>query len=276
VSPKLQRFVAEYLIDLNATQAAIRAGYSARTAEQQGHRLLRNAEVTAAVAAARDERAKRTEITADRVLAEAWALLTADPRELVELHVDCCRHCYGKDHRYQFTRAELARASGAHEAGRTIGAEAAFDEQGGPGFDPRKPPADDCPECHGRGVARVLVNDTRQVSPAAAALYAGAKQTREGIEIKLHPKVDAIEKLCKHLGLYDRIKPGAESMAKLLDSPSVADQGRALFVAVAQGDLTVGQAAQLITGLGTLARLIETTELERRIKALELETRREA
>jgi hypothetical protein len=48
MTPRQQRFVDEYLLDLNATQAAVRAGYSARTAEQQGPRLLGNAGVAAA------------------------------------------------------------------------------------------------------------------------------------------------------------------------------------------------------------------------------------
>ena len=50
LTPKQQRFVAEYLIDLNATQAAIRAGYSSLTAYAQGSRLLSKAEVSAAIA----------------------------------------------------------------------------------------------------------------------------------------------------------------------------------------------------------------------------------
>jgi len=51
LTPKQHRFVAEYLVDLNASQAALRAGYSARTAPQQGSRLLKNAQVQAAIAA---------------------------------------------------------------------------------------------------------------------------------------------------------------------------------------------------------------------------------
>jgi hypothetical protein len=51
MTPRQTRFVAEYLIDLNASQAAIRAGYSAHTAEQQGPRLLGNVEVAAVVLA---------------------------------------------------------------------------------------------------------------------------------------------------------------------------------------------------------------------------------
>lgn len=69
MTPKQKQFVKEYLIDLNATQAATRAGYSAKTANEQGARLLANVSVAQAVQKGMDERAKRTEITADYVLA---------------------------------------------------------------------------------------------------------------------------------------------------------------------------------------------------------------
>jgi phage terminase small subunit len=68
LTPKQHRFVEEYLVDLNATQAAVRAGYSERTAYSQGQRMLKDVEVAAAVQAAMDSRAQRTEITADYVL----------------------------------------------------------------------------------------------------------------------------------------------------------------------------------------------------------------
>lgn len=68
LTPKQQRFVQEYLCDLNATQAAIRAGYSAKTANEQGAQLLANLSVKAAVQAAMDERAARTELTADWII----------------------------------------------------------------------------------------------------------------------------------------------------------------------------------------------------------------
>lgn len=80
---KQQRFVDEYLIDLNATQAAIRAGYSANGAEVQGHRLLSYANVAAAVEKALQKRAERTGITADRVLAELARIGFADIRKVV-------------------------------------------------------------------------------------------------------------------------------------------------------------------------------------------------
>jgi phage terminase small subunit len=76
LTAKQRAFVDAYLVDLNATQAAIRAGYSAKTAKQAGSRLLTNVDVAAAVAAAQERRARRVEITQDEVLANLEAART--------------------------------------------------------------------------------------------------------------------------------------------------------------------------------------------------------
>ncbi len=68
LTPKQARFVEEYLIDLNATQGAIRAGYSAKTANEQGAQLLAKLSIRQAVAEAQAVRSKRTEITQDEVI----------------------------------------------------------------------------------------------------------------------------------------------------------------------------------------------------------------
>lgn len=68
LSPKQARFVEEYLVDLNATQAAIRAGYSARTAKAIGAENLTKPDVAAAITAARTARAQRVELTQDYVV----------------------------------------------------------------------------------------------------------------------------------------------------------------------------------------------------------------
>ncbi len=65
---KQQRFAEEYMVDSNATQAAIRAGYCAKTAESQGSRLSRNVKVLAVLADARTKQQERTQVTADSVL----------------------------------------------------------------------------------------------------------------------------------------------------------------------------------------------------------------
>ena len=70
MNARQQRFVEEYLVDPNAAGAARRAGYSKKTADRIGSRLLRNVEVAAAVRRAQDDRAQRTKVDADRVVEE--------------------------------------------------------------------------------------------------------------------------------------------------------------------------------------------------------------
>ena len=70
LTEKQQRFVDEYLIDLNATQAAIRAGYSAKTADAQGSRMLTNVKVQQAISEEMAKRSRRTGVNQDRVVLE--------------------------------------------------------------------------------------------------------------------------------------------------------------------------------------------------------------
>jgi phage terminase small subunit len=80
LSPKQQRFIDEYLVDLNATQAYQRAGYhgTGNGAEVNAHRLLRSAKVAAAIHAAQVARSHRTHITQDAVLHEIALLQHSD------------------------------------------------------------------------------------------------------------------------------------------------------------------------------------------------------
>ena len=68
LTPKQQRFVDEYLIDLNATQAAIRAGYSPKTAQQMGAENLSKPVIAEAIELAKTERSERTLVTQDDVI----------------------------------------------------------------------------------------------------------------------------------------------------------------------------------------------------------------
>ena len=67
---KEQRFVEEYLFDLNQTQAAIRAGYAPSSADKQGSRLMKKKNITDAISAAMAERSRRTGISQDRIINE--------------------------------------------------------------------------------------------------------------------------------------------------------------------------------------------------------------
>ena len=86
LTEKQQRVVEEYLIDLNATQAAIRAGYSAKTADQQGSRMLANVKVQQAISVAMAERSKRTGINQDRVVLELARIAFVKMTDLVDSH----------------------------------------------------------------------------------------------------------------------------------------------------------------------------------------------
>ena len=83
-TPKQAAFVQEYLKDLNGTQAAIRAGYSKRTANEQASRLLANVNIQEAVAKAKAERSNRTKIDADWVLKRLALEMEADVSDLYD------------------------------------------------------------------------------------------------------------------------------------------------------------------------------------------------
>lgn len=178
-------------------QAAIRAGY----AESNKH-VMDSPEVMEAIAQAFAERNARLSIDADTVLREVLAIATADTNEIVEIRRGCCRHCYGTEHRYQYTdQRELGRARAAWDLTEESLVESF--EHGGVGFDPKKVPHAACTQCGGEGGAYVHVKDTRDLSPAARSLFAGAKQTKDGIEVKLHSKDKHVELLMRHLGLLN-------------------------------------------------------------------------
>lgn len=85
LTAKQAAFVKEYLVDLNATQAAIRAGYSGRTAEKIGSENLHKPEIQDAIQAAMHQRSKKTEITAERVLEELARIAFADATKLARV-----------------------------------------------------------------------------------------------------------------------------------------------------------------------------------------------
>lgn len=75
---KQVRFIEEYMIDFNATQAAIRAGYAKKSAYSQGQRLLKNVEIQKALAQAINERSERLGISGDMVIKELASIAFAD------------------------------------------------------------------------------------------------------------------------------------------------------------------------------------------------------
>lgn len=193
-----KKFVAEYLIDGNAKEAAIRAGYSPKTAAQQGYRLTQRADIQAAIAEATAEYVKSCHITKDMVLLKWWQIANADYNELTQLRRLNCRYCWGIDHEYQWTPKEYERAC----------AKAVEDNEpephnaGGIDYDRNKGANPDCPECSGHGIEHVYFADTTKLSAQAKLLFQGVKETKSGIEVMTADRMKALDNVARHLGMF--------------------------------------------------------------------------
>jgi len=181
LTPKQERFVAEYLIDLNATQAAIRTGYSAKTAASQGARLLKQGGVARAVQAAQQARAVRTEITQDRVLQELARIAFFDIRRLYRADGSMKDPCE--------LDADTAAALASIEVKEEL-------ERGG-GEDVLQEPS-------GSAAASAAV------SASASAAHGGASRRRRGeqvagytIKTRVFDKVATLQLAMRHLGMLN-------------------------------------------------------------------------
>ena len=88
LTDKQKAFVEEYLLDLNATQACIRAGYSPQTAMEQGYQLLQKTSVQKAISTAMAERSKRTGINQDRIVQELARIAFVKITDVVDSNGD--------------------------------------------------------------------------------------------------------------------------------------------------------------------------------------------
>lgn len=214
-----EHFCLEYCKDKNATQAAIRAGYSEKTAYQQGWRLLRNVEVRARINELMAQTAKQLRIEVSDVLQRMWDTATGDVNDVVRLEHRCCRYCHGIGYEYQWRTArefreaydkEIRKKFGTDDLDKLIEVGSKFDEgvripgmptdAGGYGFDETASPDPDCPECSGEGVMRVAMPDTREA--LSHPLYEGVKQTQHGIEVKIADRGKALEQVARHLQMF--------------------------------------------------------------------------
>lgn len=151
LTPKQKRFCDEYLIDLNATQAAIRAGYSADTAGVIGHENLNKPYLRAYIDRRMAKREIRTEITQDKVLQELAKIGFANIDDYVEVDGDL-----------------------------------------------------------------VVIKDTKDISEDKISAISSIKQGANGIEVKLHDKVRALENIGRHLGMFkDKVELSTNSEIKV-------------------------------------------------------------
>ena len=205
-------FVAEYLNTLKPSHSARVAGWTGKHVAGTAWCLLRDPKIRARIDEGLRARFGHLKLDDHRVLSELWDILQADANELIEHRRGCCRCCHGAGFKHQRTQGEMDRDRKQHERDRKayvkMGMDLVepfteFDEQGGAGYDATQDPNEECPECFGEGESRVVLKDTRDLSPAARALYAGVKVTKDGVEVKMHSKDKAIELLGRHLALFN-------------------------------------------------------------------------
>ncbi|WP_336234025.1 terminase small subunit [Enterobacter bugandensis] len=193
-------FVAEYLKDGNATQAAIRAGYSKKSAEQIGYQLLQKTSVAQAIAQQQKASIARTLGSADEVLAQMWQLATFDANQLSQYRRGACRYCWGFGHHYQWRDAvefEEKRLEAVERDRREP------EDSGGYGYDHTREANPECPRCNGDGIGQPYFADTRKLSPDAALAYSGVKLGKSGVEITAISRERMYEAVMKRLGLAD-------------------------------------------------------------------------
>lgn len=192
LTDKQELFCQEYMIDLNATKAYKRAGYSANSDEVaavEGHKLLINPKISQRLQELMEERSRRTEITQDMVLRELAAIGFAKVTDYLHIIVasDESTSAAGEAEKPKRGRRARQAASAVQQI--------------------------------------VQVFETSKVRSGAIPAIASIKQGKEGIEIKLNDKVKALELIARHLGmLNDKIAvEGGGSFLEFLMKSSQVD-----------------------------------------------------
>lgn len=207
LSDKQKAFVREYLVSLNASDAYRKAGYRAKDANVAGPRLLADVRIAEAIAKQTKDRFDRLGIDADALLKRAETILKADARELTSYHVGACRYCFGIDHLFQwktereFRETHLAAKLKLPKKPTADQIAALPTDEGGFGYRVNREPNPNCPECGGEGRPYAVFADTRKLSEAAAILFEGVKEGKDGLEFKMASKQAAMDLLAKHHGL---------------------------------------------------------------------------
>lgn len=213
--PKVERFAQLYAAHGNASKAyreafEVGAGTRPGTVWQRAYELVHEPQVAERVRQLLAQAAEGTTVSARARMVHLQSIVEADPGELVRIASECCRYCHGVGHAYQWVDfaeylAALSAATTKNEqrAARRHRARPLPSDDGGYGFDPNREPAEDCPQCHGRGTQRIIITDTHRLSPSARALLKGIRQKANGeIEVLLHDKLAAADMLNRMQGAY--------------------------------------------------------------------------
>lgn len=199
-------------------------------ASARGSAILKQKAVAKLFAELHKKTVERNLKTVEGILETFADIASADPSELMQLRRLNCRHCHGKKHLFQWVdQQEFANALGvamdrnAQAKARKKPQEVLPDDAGGYGYHRHRAPNPNCPKCFGDGIVDVYFADTRTLSPQARRVFAGIKQTKDGLEVKLRDMDKALESLARIHGMFkDRVQvdpPEPEKPAKPVEVP---------------------------------------------------------
>lgn len=215
-----QRKFARLLLrdpEMRAGAAYRGAGFMCKTdaiASTEGHRLLRNPKIRAFLEINREialqKVAAKTGVDSAAIIEELTRIHEADADELSSYWRTACRYCWSFGYGYKRSPEEFKRAQNQHAD--LVAANdllppyqkkkiPPFDPMGGDDFDCLADPDPNCTECRGLGVGTAVIKDTRKLSKAARALYAGIHQTKDGIKVLTHSKEGFTALLMRHAGM---------------------------------------------------------------------------
>lgn len=172
--------------------------FKPQTLWSRAHELAKRPDVAAAIRLGQDQASQAAVFDAAAVLRDWVMIATADPSELSRTRKVCCRHCHGVGGAYQWRDLnEWLKASqrAAEQATEALGTEGGF------GFKGNREPNPDCEACDGEGRTETWVADIHKVSASARKLYAGLKQTKDGIQILTRDQDGALKLIAQHFGL---------------------------------------------------------------------------
>ncbi len=203
---KREIFIRRYLIHKNASRAYVEAGYQdGPGTRQSAHRLLTSAYVQGRLAEEQAEILRTLDVEVATVFSRLRDMAFADATQVTSYHVGACRYCHGKDHRYHWRTPreyEAALAEAIRESDKTGKHVALPDNAGGYGFSAKLPANPECPECDGYGVPQPVFKDTRLMTDAEKALFAGVEVTERGLKFKINDQVAALNRLGTELGMF--------------------------------------------------------------------------
>jgi len=224
LTPNMEVFAVGLASGLSQAEAYRKAYPSSlkwpdKTVWSKASELAANGKVSGRVKELLEKACEENQITVDKVLKRMWDIATADPNDIMQYRLECCRHCYGKDHHYQWRNedeffkaeqealahrdaAELMQSKRKSKTSEPLRDVDIPHDLGGYGFDPSLSPHAKCPNCDGKGKPSVFINDTRHLKGPAKVLYAGVKQTAQGIEIKVHDQAAHLLSVAKHLNMF--------------------------------------------------------------------------